>query len=80
MRKVLTMILAAAVGTGMLFPFAGCGGTENQLTIEFQFYGSQEEMAATRELVEEYNATNTDGITVEATGTATARWTRRLCM
>ena len=78
MRKVLTMILAAAVGTGMLFPFAGCGGTENQLTIEFQFYGSQEEMAATRELVEEYNAMNTDGITVEATGTATADYPTKI--
>ena len=72
------MILAAAVGTGMLFPFAGCGGTEDQLTIEFQFYGSQEEMAATRELVEEYNATNTDGITVEATGTATADYPTKI--
>ena len=35
-------------------------------------------MAATRELEEEYNATNTEGITVDATGTATAHYPTKI--
>lgn len=77
--RCLTAMTAAVMGAGMLLPLAACGGGDSDpLTIEFQFYGSQEEMAATRELVAEYNATNPDGITVEATGTATADYPTKI--
>ena len=63
--KILTVLFAGAV----LLTGGGKGGSESadNKTIQFYSWGNETEVEVTRELVKQFNETNTDGITVEFT-------------
>ncbi len=58
--------LCFALAAGMIFPATACGEGDG-LTLKFFSWGNETEVELTRELVNEFNQTNEDGITVEFT-------------
>lgn len=78
MSKKIRGLIAAALTLCFAFPVAACTDSGSDTSIQFMFYGSVEENAVTRELVDAYNETNQDGITVEATPVATSDYPTKI--
>ena len=69
MKKIIRKLVSIACGAALLFGLAACGGggDGSSTTIAFWGYGNEVEIQLTRELVDEFNKTNTSGITVNYT-------------
>lgn len=80
MKKIIRKLVSIACGAALLFGLAACGGggDGSSTTIAFWGYGNEVEIQLTRELVDEFNKTNTSGITVNYTPVKTGDYEQKI--
>ena len=80
MKKRILKLVCLLCSAILLFGVTACGSntTGNSKSINFWGYGTEVELELTRELVAEFNATNTQGITVNYTPVRTGDYEQKI--